>query len=149
MCSTYPYPEDNWLSSLSNIDMRNEFSVYLRAFYFATTTILTVGYGDISPKNDLEIAVVTLIEMIGIIVFAYMINEIGYAMSNLRKETEIVDKDLSNVEKIKQHYNMKDDTINRLRTFVINQKPTGRLIEPEEERRLMSKLNEDLRKGSE
>ena len=144
----YSSPNPNWLSSL-DIDPSNEFSVYLRAFYFATTTILTVGYGDISPKNDLEIVVVTIIEMFGIIVFAYMINEIGYAMSNLRKETEIVDKDLSNVEKIKQHYNMKDDTINRLRTFVINQKPTGRLIEPEEERRLMSKLNEDLRKGSE
>ena len=90
-----------------------------------------MGYGDISPQNDLEIGIVTLVEMFGIIVFAYMINEIGYAMSNLRKEKEVIDMDLSNVEKIKQHYRMKDDTTNRLRTFVINQKPTGRLLQPD------------------
>ena len=106
ICTTYPYPHNSWLSSL-DVDHSNEFSVYLRAFYFATTTILTVGYGDISPKNDLEVAAVTLIEMFGIVVFAYMINEIGYAMSNLRKEKEIIDKDLSTVEKMKQHYGMK------------------------------------------
>ena len=92
--------------------------------------------------------VVTIIEMFGIIVFAYMINEIGYAMSNLRKEKEIIDRDLSNVEKIKQHYKMTDATTNRLRTFVINQKPTGKLLQPQSEQTLMSKLNQELREGT-
>ena len=76
-----------------------------------------------------------------------MINEIGYAMSNIRKQNEAIDKDLSNVEKIKQHYKMNESTTNRLREFVVNQKPTGQLVEPEQERQLMSRLNEGLRKG--
>ena len=146
MCTTYSHPDQNWLTSL-DIPLNNEFVVYLRAFYFATTTVLTVGYGDISPRNDLEVGGVTMVELSGIIIFAYLINEIGYCMSQLRKETEIVDKDLSTVEKIKQHYRMTADTTNRLRTFVMNQRSTACLVEPEAERGLMSKLNEDLREG--
>jgi hypothetical protein len=51
-----------------------------------------VGYGDITPKNQLEVVVVTLVEVfgksvgnLGIIMFGYMINEIGYCISSLRK----------------------------------------------------------------
>ena len=38
---------------------------YIYAFYFCSTTILTVGYGDISPKNIKEICVVTIIQFLG------------------------------------------------------------------------------------
>ena len=130
MWCTYVFPDNNWLMAIEKIDLQNEFMVYLRAFYFATTTVLTVGYGDISPVNDLEVGIVTLVELSGIVIFAYLINEIGYCMSCLRKETEVIDKDLSSVEKIKQHYKMTDETTNRLRSFVLNQNPTLRLLEP-------------------
>ena len=47
---------------------------YVYSFYFCCTTILTVGYGDISPKNYVEVIVVTLVEIFGIIAFANFIN---------------------------------------------------------------------------
>ena len=38
---------------------------YIYSFYFTTTTILTVGYGDISPKNPAEVVVITFVEIFG------------------------------------------------------------------------------------
>ena len=40
---------------------------YLYSFYFATTTILTVGYGDITASNPLEMATVAFVEICGIV----------------------------------------------------------------------------------
>lgn len=56
--------EQTWLNSL-NIDVSKEFVVYLYAFYFGSTTVLTVGYGDISPKNPGEIVVTCFVEIVG------------------------------------------------------------------------------------
>ncbi len=56
--------ERTWLNSLE-IDASNEFVVYLYAFYFGSTTVLTVGYGDISPKNPGEIVVTCFVEIVG------------------------------------------------------------------------------------
>jgi hypothetical protein len=39
--------------------------VYLYSFYYGSTTILTVGYGDISPKNPVEIALIIIIQIVG------------------------------------------------------------------------------------
>ena len=56
--------EVSWLSAL-HIDETNEFIVYIYSFYFCATTILTVGYGDITPKNPAEVAIVTMVEIFG------------------------------------------------------------------------------------
>ena len=42
--------DNNWINGL-NIGQKNQYIHYLYSYYFTTTTILTVGYGDITPKN--------------------------------------------------------------------------------------------------
>lgn len=52
------------MSSL-DIDKTDPFTNYNYAFYFTVTTIMTVGYGDITPKNQLEVAIVSMVEIFG------------------------------------------------------------------------------------
>ena len=40
--------------------------------------------------------------------FSYLINEIGYSISTLRKGREVVENDLAVLEKMRKHYHMKD-----------------------------------------
>lgn len=49
---------------------------YLLAVYYAFVTITTVGYGDITPKNELERTVAILTTAIGTAAFAYVVGKV-------------------------------------------------------------------------
>lgn len=50
---------------------------YLYSLYFCTTTMITVGYGDIVPMNQLEIAYNICMMLISSGMFAYSLNKLG------------------------------------------------------------------------
>lgn len=70
---------------------------YIYSLYFSCTTLLTVGYGDLSPTNITEILTILLTQLIGIATFAYAVNKIGAALSNITEKTKKFQKDLGNV----------------------------------------------------
>lgn len=57
-------PNQNWLLPL-NIDPSQPLITYVYSYYFGVTTIMTVGYGDITPKNYVEVLVVSMVEIFG------------------------------------------------------------------------------------
>ena len=48
-----------------------------------------MGYGDISPQNQIECAFVMFIMMTSGILYAYSINEIGNIMNNIKQFKKI------------------------------------------------------------
>ena len=52
------------------------YSKYLTSFYWATTTITTVGYGDIGGNNHPEMVLCILIQVIGVTGFAFVSNSL-------------------------------------------------------------------------
>lgn len=65
------------------IEHTNWVTKYIYALYFSCTTLLTVGYGDVSPTNVAEILTILLTQLIGIATFAYAVNKIGAALTNI------------------------------------------------------------------
>ena len=118
---------------------------YIYSFYFCCTTILTVGYGDITPRNYVEVTIVTLVEIFGIIAFANFINEIGYSLTEIRNRSENVEKELMVIQKMKKWYRMDEDLSKRARIHIINNKALDSQLSPEEEKGVMMKLSEELR----
>lgn len=56
------------------------------SFYWAVTTIVTVGYGDISPKNSVEVIFTIGTILVGCGVFAYSLNSVGNILNDISKE---------------------------------------------------------------
>jgi hypothetical protein len=55
-----------WLDKVGDSDYMEWYAKYIYAYYFSMVTMLTVGYGDISPVTFIEIFVCILTMLIGI-----------------------------------------------------------------------------------
>jgi len=64
---------------------RSALDQYLRALYWATTTISTIGYGDYAPDHDsnLQIIYTVAVQLFGAAMFSYVIANVSSLVSNL------------------------------------------------------------------
>lgn len=76
--------QQNWLSTFYKDDNAHSypwFTNYMTSFYWAVITMITVGYGDITPSTTLERGFVIIVTMLSCGVFAYSVNSIGSIIS--------------------------------------------------------------------
>lgn len=90
----YYNPAYSWLDAYELRHSDNT-SKYNTAIYWATMTMTTVGYGDITAKNNIELLVNNIIMFVASIVFAYSVNSVGIFVSNMYKSTMELNKSVS------------------------------------------------------
>jgi hypothetical protein len=73
-----------WLQD-KNVVMETTFTKYLYSYYWASTTVMTVGYGDITPKNNKEMVLSVVAILLGCGFFAYAVNSIGVIIQESSK----------------------------------------------------------------
>ena len=58
-------------------------SQYMRAFYWTVTTLTTIGYGDITPRGNIQIVYTILIELAGAAMYGLVIGNIANLIANI------------------------------------------------------------------
>lgn len=93
--------ENNWLID-QKIDQAFWWHKYFCAFYWGTTIMMTVGFGDFLPVVIEEIIVVSFLEMGSCILLGYNISEIGHLIGLLREKDELVNRKLATFRRMVQ-----------------------------------------------
>ena len=70
------------IAGTSSYDDSKEFEAYFTSWYWALTTMSTIGYGDVSPTNVLERVFACLVMLFGNVVFAYGISSSSSSSSS-------------------------------------------------------------------
>ncbi|CAK63158.1 unnamed protein product (macronuclear) [Paramecium tetraurelia] len=74
--------EDSWIR-FNDIEDKSWEEQYLQALYFAVVTMLTIGYGDMVPKNAIE-KIVTMVFVLGACLWvSYSVNFIGSIIDDI------------------------------------------------------------------
>ena len=77
-----PVYSESWLRDASLEDARTT-TQYMKALYWSITTLTTVGYGDITPTNDVEIGFTLVIMFLGVSMYAFIIGNVASLIANL------------------------------------------------------------------
>lgn len=78
-----------WLLKQANLRDEGDLVKYIYSLYWATVTIMTVGYGDISACNSIEVLFSTITIFAGCVVFGYIINTVGSIIGEINKEKSL------------------------------------------------------------
>ncbi|KAL4456036.1 hypothetical protein ABPG73_011548 [Tetrahymena malaccensis] len=137
--------KQTWIDNLK-INANSFMDYYQVAIYFATVTVYTVGYGDISPCTILECSFVTLTIIITGIIFAYAINQIGLIMQNINSSKTILKEDLMIMNKFMQQKNVNQDLRMRIRNYLEHMHRQFQENNSEGQKKVINKISPSLLK---
>lgn len=78
---------NNWLVR-AEIDSEAWYVIYINAYYWGCTTMMTVGFGDILPNTTAEKICTALLQISGCALLGYNISTISELISELRQKRE-------------------------------------------------------------
>ena len=83
---------DNWMRE-SGIINESVISKYTTSCYWAVVTISTVGYGDITPSNEMEMIVTITLMFLGVSMYSYILSRLTSIFSQVRVKREDLTKE--------------------------------------------------------
>ncbi|EGR31909.1 hypothetical protein IMG5_100600 [Ichthyophthirius multifiliis] len=84
--------QETWLGKTyqDHYNENNNKQIYIQSMYWAVVSMITLGYGDIIPKNQIEMVFVIFATLLSCIIFAYAMNSIGEILKQMGRKKLIL-----------------------------------------------------------
>ena len=134
---------DDWTGKfgLSNASVQD---VYIASLYFCLTTLLTVGFGDITPSTSLERVYAMFVMLLGGCVFGYVMNSIAIIILSLEDEKVKVHKKINSLARFLQKEGLTKDVqidVKKYLEFIHE----GKHKMKQSDKEMMDSLSQDLK----
>ena len=122
--AVYIYNSNNlnytsWIYS-NNLQDVNFINLYLSTFYFCLTTLLSVGYGDITPKSNKEILLCILFMSIGCFFYSFLITLLSFLYSKKETKLSLFLKKYQILCDIQKEYKFNEDLFKKVYHSILN-----------------------------
>ncbi|CAD8097882.1 unnamed protein product [Paramecium primaurelia] len=107
----------SWLIE-KGIDQESILIKYCYSYYWATVTMITVGYGDITPQNYIETIICIILMFMACGVFAFSINKIGSILSTINDQKSQFIFNLHAISKYMKQHNIPLQLQDRVRSYL-------------------------------
>ena len=91
-----------------------EVELYITAFYFTVTTLVTVGYGDIAPDSVEEKILCILLMLLGVISFSFTTGALASIITSHDSKEAIISEKIATLNEIQLDYDVDLELFNRL-----------------------------------
>ena len=82
------------------------FSQYILSLYFSLTTLLTVGYGDIVPRNSLERVFIIGCLIFGCLIYSFLISIVSSLFTNKHAKKVLLENKLTILDSLRREYKL-------------------------------------------
>jgi Ion channel len=97
--------KNNWIYKQSLIDSPPS-EVYVTAFYFTVTTLVTVGYGDITAQNGQEKIMCIFLMILGVVSFSISTGALASIITSYDSQESKVKEKIATLNEITNEYNI-------------------------------------------
>jgi Trk-type K+ transport system membrane component len=99
------FSKENWIYSKGYQDL-SVYDLYVASFYFSVTTIVTVGYGDITAISSGEKLIAVFLMVIGVIAFSFATGALGNILANIDSSEAKLKEKMTTLNDINNKYNL-------------------------------------------
>eukprot|EP00191_Tetraselmis_sp_GSL018_P005589 CAMPEP_0177605304 /NCGR_PEP_ID=MMETSP0419_2-20121207/16627_1 /TAXON_ID=582737 /ORGANISM="Tetraselmis sp., Strain GSL018" /LENGTH=989 /DNA_ID=CAMNT_0019099439 /DNA_START=131 /DNA_END=3101 /DNA_ORIENTATION=+ len=107
---------NTWVGEMG-LDSSDNASRYITALYWSMSTLTTVGYGDVTPANDVEKVASMFAMVIGVTVFAYFMGTTASLITALHSTETVVSSRISQMNEFLRQRRVPRELQNKVRKF--------------------------------
>lgn len=113
-------PEANWVRDKVGNDFAeiDTAELYLMSFYFVSTTVTTVGYGDMSPANSVERVFSIIMLFVGVMCFASLSGSLTSMITQNDNQQASLKQRMDTLTHLRKHYKLESDLVCQLRDSI-------------------------------
>ncbi|CAD8186370.1 unnamed protein product [Paramecium pentaurelia] len=115
--TTMEYEKNSWILHKNLQDDTKQIR-YIFSYYWAIVTMITVGYGDITPQNHEEAFSCIFLMLLSCAVFTFSLNQVGTIVQNINKQKRQFQEMLRILTCYMQQHSVPDQLQSRARSYL-------------------------------